>query len=310
MIYDILIIGGGPAGLTAALYSKRAGKNVLIIERMMPGGQVALTSEIENYPGFSKIDGFTLAEKMTEQVMNLGVEIIYSEVLDFNIEDKIKKVKTHNGTFEGKTIILCLGASAKQLNLTNEKEFLGKGVSYCASCDGNFFKDKEVAIVGGGNTSLEEALYLSNLAKRVYLIHRRDAFRGEQILADKIKAADMDEKNPIKMILNSAVIGINGKDKVESIKVKNLLSNETADLKLDGLFIAIGRKPDTELLSGKIKLNDSGYIIVNDKMETNIPGVFAAGDVIEKQFRQIITACNDGAIASLNVNDYLIKNEI
>lgn len=307
-MYDVLIIGGGPAGMTAAIYSKRAGKSVLIIERMMPGGQIALTSDVENYPGIKKTDGFTLANMMAEHVTSLGVEFIFTDVLEFDIAGKTKKVRTHEGTFEGKTIILCLGASAKQLNLENEKKFLGRGVSYCATCDGNFFKGKTVAVVGGGNTSLEDTLYLSNLVSKVYLIHRRDEFHGEKILVDRLNEADKDPKNPIDVILNSQVIKIDGTDKLTGITIENFATKKIKNLKIDALFIAIGRKPDTELLEGKIKLDERGYIVTNEKMETNVPGVYAAGDIRQKQLRQIVTACSDGAIASVNTNEYILKN--
>jgi thioredoxin reductase (NADPH) len=294
--------------MTAAIYSKRAGKSVLIIERMMPGGQIALTSEVENYPGIKKTDGFTLANMMAEQVMDLGIEFVFSDVLEFDITGKIKRVRTHEGTFEGKTIILCLGASAKQLNLENEKKFLGRGVSYCATCDGNFFKEKSVAIVGGGNTSLEDSLYLSNLAKKVYIIHRRDEFTGQQILIDRLHEADKNPSNPIEIMFNSCVTKLEGTDKLTEITVENLVTKESKKLKVDGIFVAIGRKPDTDLIEGKVKLDNKGYILTNEKMETDVPGVYAAGDVRQKQVRQIVTACGDGCIASINTNEYILKN--
>lgn len=307
-MYDVLIIGGGPAGMTAAIYCKRAGKSVLIVERMMPGGQIALTSEVENYPGIKKTDGFTLANMMAEHVMSLGVEFIYSDVLEFDLESKIKRIRTHEGTFEGKTVILCLGASAKQLNLENEKKFLGRGVSYCATCDGNFFKGKTVAVVGGGNTSVEDTLYLSNLVGKLYLIHRRDKFACENVLVERLHKADADPKNPIEIIYNSQVIKLEGTDKLKKITLENFATKEIKELDVDAIFITIGRKPDTEVLGNKIQLDAKGYIITNERMETNIPGVFAAGDVRQKQFRQIVTACSDGAIASLNTNEYILKN--
>ena len=306
MIYDVLIIGGGPAALTAAIYSRRAGKSVLIIERMVPGGQVALTSTVENYPGIKKIDGVTLATNMFDHASSLGAEFVFSDVLEFNLKDKVKSVRTHEGTFEGKTIILCLGASAKQLNLENEKKFVGRGVSYCATCDGALYKDQTVAIVGGGNTSLEDSLYLAGLAKKVYLIHRRDQFKGDQILVNQLNAELAKPSSPIEVLLNSHVIKIDGQDKIETITVENCATKETKKLKVDALFIAIGRKPDTELLDG-VELDKNGYILTNEKMETNIPGVYAAGDVRQKQLRQIITACSDGAIASINTNEYILK---
>ena len=307
MVYDVLIIGGGPAAITAGIYSKRAGKSVLIVERMVPGGQVALTNTVENWPGIKKTDGMTLATAMFDHVSSLGVEFVFSDVLEFDLESKVKKIRTHEGTFEGKTIILCLGASAKQLNLKNERKFLGRGVSYCATCDGNFFKEKTVAIVGGGNTSLEDSLYLSNLAKKVYVIVRRDSFCGDQILIEQVKKANDDPNNPIEILFNSQVVEIDGSDKLEKITVENCLNKSKNEIELDGLFVAIGRKPDTEILQG-VELDKNGYIITNEKMETNIPGVYAAGDVRQKQLRQIVTACSDGAIASINTNEYILKN--
>lgn len=306
MLYDVLIIGGGPAGLTAAIYSRRAGKNVLIIERTVPGGQVALTNTVENYPGIKKTDGVTLATKMFEHATSLKTEFVFSDVLDFDLNNKIKKVVTHEGTFEGKCIILCLGASAKQLNLDNEKKFMGKGISYCATCDGALYKNKIVAIVGGGNTSLEDSLYLSGLAKKVYLIHRRDKFKGDKILIEQLEKESNKENSNIEVLLNSHVTKLEGNEKISTINVENCETKETKNLQVDGLFIAIGRKPDTDLLEG-IELDKNGYIITNEKMETNIPGVYAAGDVRQKQLRQIITACSDGAVASVNTNEYILK---
>ncbi|MDD4111197.1 MAG: thioredoxin-disulfide reductase [Clostridia bacterium] len=308
MLYDVLIIGGGPAGMTAAIYSKRAGKSILLIERMAPGGQVASTSEIDNYPGIKKTDGVTLANMMAEHVASFGIDFIYTDALDFDFTGKIKKVRTHDGTFEGKSVILCLGASAKQLNLENEKKLYGKGVSYCATCDGNFFKGKTVAVVGGGNSSLEDTLYLTGLAKKIYLIHRRDQFRGEKILVDRLHIAEKKPNSPIEIVLNSQVVKLDDTDKLTEITIENFVTKEIKKLQVDGLFIAIGRKPDTDLLQGKIELDTNGYIIANDKMETSQPGVFAAGDVRQKQLRQIVTACGDGAIAAVNANEYIFKN--
>ncbi len=307
MLYDVLIIGGGPAALTAAIYSRRAGKSVLVIERMVPGGQIALTSTVENYPGIIKTDGVTLATMMFDHATSLKTEFVFSDVLEFDLNGKIKKVKTHEGTFEGKCIILCLGASAKQLNLENEKKFLGRGVSYCATCDGALYRDKIVAVVGGGNTSLEDSLYLSGLAKKVYLIHRRDKFKGDNILVNQLKAETEKPQSSVELLLNSHVVKIEGEQNVSAIEVENCETKEIKKLQIDGLFIAIGRKPDTELLEG-VELDKNGYIITNEKMETNIPGVFAAGDVRQKQLRQIVTACSDGAIASVNTNEYILKN--
>ena len=305
MIYDSIIVGGGPAGLTAAIYSIRAGKSVLLFERQVIGGQVAYTSMVDNYTGIKHIDGATLSSMMFEHAKSLGVEINYSEVIDLDFSEKIKKVKTHKGTFEAKTIILCLGASAKKLDIENEKKFLGKGISYCATCDGNFFKNKNVAVVGGGSTSLEDTIYLSNLAKKVFLVKRRAEFSGEKILCEKVLALSKTPK--VEVITNSAVEEIVGKDKLEKIVVKNLVDGSLKELEVDGLFIAIGRKPDTEMVFEKLNLDKNVYIITDEKMQTSVPGVYACGDVRAKQLRQIVTAVNDGAIASVNANEYILN---
>lgn len=306
-IYDVIIIGGGPAGMTSAIYSLRANKKVLLIEKYNIGGQVAITNNIKNYPGFLEINGYDLSKIMHKQCENLGLETIFTDIKSFDLVDKIKKVETYDGTFFGKTIILCVGASARALNLDNEKKYLGKGISYCATCDGSFFKDKVVAVVGGGNTAFDDCLYLLNIAKKVYLIHRRDAFRGESISAEKLIEISKEPNSKLELVLNSEVVKINGDNKLQNIEVFNKVTKDTQTINLDGLFIAVGRKPDTELVSGIIELDNSGYIITNEKMETNIEGVYAAGDVVKKQLRQIVTACADGAVASVNSTDYIFK---
>lgn len=305
MMYDLIIVGGGPAGLTAAIYALRAGLKVLLIERLMPGGQVAQTTKIENYPGFESIDGFELSMKMHAQAEKLGLEIEYADVLEYTLNDKIKKIKTYSHAFETKSVILALGASAKQLNVANEKKFVGKGISYCATCDGAFFKDKIVAIVGGGNTSLEDCIYLSGIVKKVYLIHRRDTFRGEQANIASFNKILNSKNSNVSQILNSTIVELLGEDKLEGLVLENKISGEQTKLEVEGLFVAIGRKPDTELLKDIIELNSDGYILTDEKMSTNIKGVFAAGDVREKSLRQIVTACNDGAIAAVSAFEFI-----
>lgn len=300
MIYDMIIVGGGPAGLTAAIYALRANKKVLLIERYMPGGQVAQTNEIKNYPGFESIDGITLATNMFMQASSYGLEMVTSDVIEYEFDQKIKKVKTFDGTFEGKTIILCLGASKKEMSLDNEKKFIGRGVSYCATCDGNFYKGKTVAVVGGGNTAVEEALYLSNLASKVYLIHRRQELRAEAIEVDKL-----DKENICKKF-GCIVTGLNGSERLESIKVFNNETKQEEEIEVDGIFIAIGRTPDTELVKDKLNL-ENGYIVTDEKMATSIEGVYAAGDVRKTNLRQIVTACSDGAIAATSAGVYIQK---
>jgi len=309
-MHDLIIIGAGPAGLTAAIYALRAKKNVLMIERMMPGGQVAITKNIENYPGFEKIDGADLAVKLFEQATKLGLQIIFADALEYDISGKIKRIKTNNGTFESKSILLCLGAYSKQLEVENEQKFVGKGISYCATCDGNFFKDKTVAVVGGGNTSIEDTLYLYDLAKKIYVIHKHSKFRCDESSLNKITVLAQKSDSKIEIILNSVVRKLDGTDKLESILVEDILTKNTRNLDVNGLFVAIGRKPDTEPLKDILSLDEMGYIITDENMNTNIEGVYAAGDVRHKTLRQIVTACADGAIASVSVNNYLsnLKN--
>lgn len=301
MIYDMIVVGGGPAGLTACIYALRANKKVLLIERYMPGGQVAITNEIKNYPGFESIDGITLSTKMFMHASSYGLEMVVSDVTEFMLDGEIKKVKTYDGTFEAKTIILCLGASKKEMSLENEKKFLGRGVSYCATCDGNFYKGKTVAVVGGGNVAVEEALYLSNLASKVYLIHRRDELRAEAIEVEKL-----DKSSNIEKKYGYIVSSLNGGDRLESINIINNATKKEEKLEVDGIFIAIGRTPDTDLIKDKLNL-ENGYIVTDEKMATNISGVFAAGDVRKTSLRQIVTACSDGAIAATSANMYIQK---
>ncbi len=304
-MFDLIIVGGGPAGLTCALYAQRAGLKSIVIERLIPGGQVAITSKIENYPGFEKIDGTELSVKMFEQATKHGAEVEFSDVLEYHLEGAEKSVRTYNGEIKGKTIVLCMGASAKQLNVENERKYIGKGISYCATCDGTFFKDKNVAVVGGGNTSLEDCIYLSQLVKKIYLIHRRDAFRGEDKMVKSIMDLTTGENPKIKLVLNSTVKSLLGEEKISGIEVENKVTKEIKKLDIEGLFVAIGRKPDTDLVSDLIKLSENGYIITNEKMQTNIKGVFAAGDVREKTLRQIVTAASDGSIAAISALEYI-----
>lgn len=246
-MYDVIIVGGGPAGLTAGIYACRAGLKTLLIERMMPGGQIGLTSTIENYPGFEKIDGVDLAIKMHNHAQNAGCKFDFAEVVSFDFDAKEKLVNTHNNSYKTKAIILSLGASAKQLEVENEKKFVGRGLSYCATCDGTLYKNKVVAVVGGGNTSLEDCIYLSGLAKTVYLIHRRDTFRGDDTLVKALDATANSNKN-IKYLLNSKVTGLVGQDHLQALQVEDIASGKTQTIDIDGLFVAIGRKPDLSLI--------------------------------------------------------------
>lgn len=299
-LYDTIILGAGPAGMTAAIYCKRAGMSVLVIEKSVPGGAVAITSEVANYPGFKSIGGTQLSDLMFEHMKALGADVVFDEVISTNLTAQIKTVKCANGTYQGKTVIIGIGAAARRLNLDNEKQFLGKGISYCATCDGNFFKGKDVAVVGGGNSALEDAIYLSNLAKTVYLIHRRDEFRGDAILVET-----MDKTKNVKPVLMSIVSKISGNNKIESITVSNLCSKEHKELKVDGVFVAIGRGPDTEIIDKEVVRDKGGYIVTDEKMRTNIEGVYAAGDIRNTPLRQIVTATGDGAIAATTAYGYI-----
>lgn len=300
-VYDIIIIGGGPAGYTAALYATRAGLNTLVIERLSAGGQLALTGEVENYPGFEDgIDGFTLGMKMQSSAERFGAVTEYAEVLSLDLENKIKRVITDSGEFEAKTVIIATGANPRELNLPRESELLGKGIHYCAHCDGRFYKDKAVAVVGGGNSAAADALYLSRLAKKVYLIHRRDTLR-----ATKIYHAPLKNTENIEFLWDSAITEFIAEQRVSGANIQNLKTGEITKISCDGIFVSIGRKPATDFLKGVINLDENGYIIADETTKTNLEGVFAAGDVRTKALRQIVTAVSDGATAVHFAEEYL-----
>lgn len=296
---DIAIIGAGPAGLTAAIYAVRAGYKTTVFEKNFSGGQMNFTSEIENFPGFLKISGSDLAIKMEEQAKKLGVEFKNVEIKAINKENGTFKIETSSENFEAKKIILSLGATSKTLGIESEQKLRGMGVSYCATCDGGFFKGAEVAVVGGGNTAFEDAVYLSRICKKVYIIHRRDSFRADQILQEEAKTIEN-----IEFVVNSVVDEIVGKFEVNAVKVKNTQSNEEKEIPVSGVFIAIGTKPNSELVEGLVEKDEYGYIITDNNMRTSIDGIYAIGDVRNTNLRQIITACADGAIA---VNDIVTR---
>ena len=303
---DLIIIGGGPAGLTAAIYAIRAGLNVLVAEKLSFGGQVVNAYEIENFPGFAEpIIGWELMSAMENQVKRLGVESIFSEVLSIEKDEREEKnfsIKFADESIKKtKTIIVCTGASHRKLGIPGEDNFVGRGVSYCATCDGAFFKDKIVSVIGGGDTALAEALFLTKFASKVYLIHRRNEFRASDILQKRIK-----ENNKIVVVLNTIPVSINGENKVESIMLQNKNDNSERKLETDGVFIFVGINPNTNFMD-KTLLNLAGELITNEKMETSISGLYAAGDVRAKSKRQIITACADGATAAINVYEYINK---
>lgn len=287
-MYDIIIVGGGPAGLTAALYAARANKKILVLEAKVPGGQIVNAHEVTNYPGIDNISGADYATNLYNQVVNLGVEVKFETVL--SITDS-KEVTTKESTYKAKAIILATGADNRRLNIENEDRLIGKGVSYCATCDGNLYKGKEVAVVGGGNAALEDAIYLSDIVSKVYLIHRRDEFRGEEKLVE-----DLKNKSNVEIIYKSNVISINGEDKVESIVINN--NGEEQTIKVDALFIAIGQEPKNIIFKNVIDVDKKGYIVAHDDVYTNIKGIYVAGDAREKILRQLTTAVSDGSIAA------------
>jgi thioredoxin reductase (NADPH) len=300
-MYDNIIIGGGPAGYSAALYSARAKLDTLVIEKMFSGGQMATTDVMENYPGFEEpIGGADLALRMEKQARKFGAVVLNDEVLEINIDSKIKVVKTKKNTYQCKVVILCMGAYPKELGIAKENSFIGSGVSYCAVCDGAFYKGKTVVVVGGGDTAAEDALYLARFCPKIYIVHRKEKMRATKLLQD-----ELSNNRKIEFVWNSVVEEIIGEFGVEGIKIRNLITDETSILKTDGLFVAVGLTPNTALIKSKVLLNNESYIITDEKMQTNIPGVYAAGDIREKFLRQVITAASDGASASYAAEHYI-----
>lgn len=299
-MYDIIVVGAGPAGLTAAIYGCRALKKVLVLEANSYGGQIVNTLDIENYPVEAHISGFDFATKLYNQAKDLGAEVKFEKVVQIN-DGEVKEVVTTKNVYKAKTIILATGAFNRKLGLSNENELVGKGVSYCATCDGAFYRDKVVAVNGGGNTAVEDALYLSDVARIVYLIHRRDEFRAENTLVNKLKA-----KENVKFILNSNVTKLNSSDRLNSIEVTDNDGNvQTIDV--DGLFIAIGRVPENQNFAKIINLDEAGYALASEDCHTNIDGIFVAGDNRVKLVRQLVTATSDGAVAASEAIKYINK---
>lgn len=297
-MYDIIIIGAGPAGLTSAIYAKRASKKVLVLEALNYGGQIINTLDIENYPVEEHISGFDFATKLYNQAKNLGAEIKFEKVTD--IEDgNPKKVVTSKSMYEAKTIIIATGSENRKLGLDNEDELVGKGISYCATCDGAFYKDKVVAVVGGGNTALEDALYLTDIAKKVYLIHRRESFRADEATIELLK-----KKSNIEFVYNNNVTKLIGDEHLEKIEVTDNEDNQRA-IEIDGLFVAVGRIPETQNFAKIIEVDKAGFIIAKEDCHTNIPGIFVAGDTRVKEVRQLVTATSDGAIAATEAIKYI-----
>ena len=299
-MYDIIIVGAGPAGLSAAVYGLRAGKSVLLLEKESYGGQIINTPEIENYPGIKKISGYEFAENLYQQAVDLGAEIVFEAVTAIETEEDIKKVFTAQNEYLCKTVILATGATHRKLGIEREEELAGKGVSYCATCDGMFFKGKDVAVAGGGNTALQDALFLSNYCRKVYLIHRREEFRGEK----RLEAA-LREKDNIEFVLNCQVTALNGEKTLTSVTVRDKNTEMEKELSVSGIFIAVGQEPQSQIVQNMIDTDEGGYIISGEECYTNCSGIFTAGDCRTKSIRQLATAVSDGAVAALKACEYM-----
>ncbi|MBQ2991869.1 MAG: thioredoxin-disulfide reductase [Clostridia bacterium] len=300
-VYDMIVIGGGPGGYTAALYAARAGLDTLVIEKLSAGGQMALTHQIDNYPGFvDGIGGWELADQMQKQAERFGAKTQNAEVRTVDLKANPKIIGTSEGTFYGRTIVLATGANPRELGVSQEKELVGRGVAYCAACDGMFYKGKTVAVVGGGNSAAADALLLSRIAKKVIIVHRRDTLRATKIYHEPLMKADN-----VEFRWNSVVTKLLHEDKVTGVRLKDVLTGDETEMAVDGVFVSVGRKPATELVAGQIELDKGGYIAAGETTETNIPGVYAVGDVRTKLLRQVVTAVADGAIAVHMAEEFL-----
>ncbi len=304
-VYDMIVVGGGPGGYTAALYAARAGLDTLVLEKLSAGGQMALTEQIDNYPGFEDgIDGFTLAEKMQQQAERFGAQSEYAQVERMDLTASPKVLETSEGTFYGKTVVLATGATPRTLGLADEAALTGRGVAYCAACDGMRYKGKTVVVVGGGNSAAADAMLLSRIAKKVIMVHRRDTLR-----ATKIYHAPLMQAENLTFYWNSVVTELLHTDSLTGITLKNVHTGEQTSLPCDGVFISVGRKPATELVQGQLELDPNGYILADETTKTNLPGVYAVGDVRTKPLRQVVTAVADGATAVHMAEAYLSGGE-
>jgi thioredoxin reductase (NADPH) len=302
--FDIIIIGAGPSGYTAAIYTSRAKRDTLVISGMLPGGQLMLTTEVENYPGFSDgIMGPELMTTMRKQTERMGATIIDDEVVNVDFRRKPFKVLTYSEEYEADAVIIATGASPRKLGAKGEQEFSAKGVSYCATCDGPFFKNQEIVVAGGGDSAMEEAIFLTKFAKNVHIIHRKDKLRASKIMQDRAF-----ENNKIKFHWNSVIDEIKGSGKVNQITIRDIITNRQETMDVGGLFVAIGHEPNTKLFKGQIELDDQGYIVLKNHTHTNIDGVFAAGDVHDHRYRQAVTAAGFGCMAAIDVDKYLSES--
>ena len=305
-LYDVIIIGSGPAGFTSGIYTSRAKLKTLIISGSLPGGQLMTTSEVENYPGFPNgIFGPELMMNMRQQAERFGTTIVDDEVLKVDFKNRPFLISTHSESYEGRAILLCTGASPRKLGIDGEQEFGGKGVSYCATCDGPFFKGEEIAVIGGGDTAIEEATFLTKFGKSVKIIHRRDFLRASKILQEKAF-----ENSKIQFIWNHVVTRIGGNKKIESIDIKDLTTGKIQNLSVGGLFVAIGHEPNTSIFKDQLELDDKGYVVIKDSTRTSVEGVFAAGDVHDYRYRQAVTAAGFGCMAALDVEKWLSEKKI
>lgn len=302
-IYDVIIIGGGPAGYTAALYAARAGLSALVLEKLYAGGQMTQTNQIDNYPGYPDgIDGISLGMQMQKGAQRFGAKTVNTEVLSVELRGEIKILETKKGTYFGKTVIIATGAAHKHLGIPEEENLIGRGVAYCAACDGMFYRGKTVAVVGGGNSAAADALTLSRVAKKVYLIHRRDTLRAE-----KIYQAQLEKAENVEFLWENTVSQLLFGEKLTGIKLQNVHTGAERELELDGLFVSVGMAPVTKLFREQLQLDENGFIVADESTKTSIPGVFAVGDVRTKEVRQIITAAADGAVASQQAQWYLAQ---
>ena len=301
-VYDMIVIGGGPGGYTAALYAARAGLNVVVLEKLSAGGQMAQSHRIDNYPGFPEgIDGFELAEKMQQQAERFGARTEYAEVYSLDLRADPKKVESSEGDFYGRTVVLATGAGPRELGLPRERDLTGRGIAYCAACDGMFFKGKTVVVVGGGDSAVAEALTLSRVAKEVILVHRRDTLRATKVYHESLKKAEN-----VKIRWNSTVSALLGEKRLSGVILKDVNTGQESELACDGLFVSVGRKPVTQLVEGQLELDRSGYVIADETTATNIPGVYAVGDMRVKKLRQVVTAVADGAVAVHMAEEFLM----
>ena len=304
-VFDTIIIGGGPGGYTAALYAARAGFSALVLEKLSPGGQMATTDQIDNYPGFPQgVNGFELALEMQKGAQRFGAQTELAEVLRVDLRGPVKEVVTQKETYRAPTVVLATGASPRELGLPGERELRGRGVSYCATCDGMFYRGKTVAVVGGGNTAAADVLYLSRLCEKVYLIHRRDQLRASRVYLEPLKQAEN-----VEILWDSQVTELLYGETLTGVKVGNKKTGEVKELSLDGLFLAVGQLPNTQLFQGQVELDAAGYVVADETTRTNLPGVFAVGDLRQKPLRQVVTAAADGAVAAHFLEEYLSQQQ-